>query len=81
MSNDSSCNKRELLRLHREISITLRIQNPEFHRNEALSELIRETLNSLYRAGINEHDKLLRMTLIAAQNFVKRFADDADSKA
>lgn len=73
MPNTSLADGKMLVRLHREIVTTLRIQNPGVQRSDALNKLIRDTLSAYARAGMKERE-LTRMTLIIAQNFIDQIA-------
>jgi hypothetical protein len=70
---------KELLRLRREIFLTIRIQNPNFQPSEAFNKLISDRVASFLRAGVSE-DELTRMTLVVAQKFIKNLAA-ADAEA
>ena len=73
MSNTSPAEIRELVRLQREIITTLRIQNPDVQRSDALTKLIRDTLSTFAHAGMKERE-LTRMTLIVAQKFINQLS-------
>lgn len=73
MPDTSAARGRELVRLQREIIITLRIQNPDVQRSDALTKLIRDTLSTFAHAGMKERE-LTRMTLITAQKFINQLS-------
>lgn len=76
MPNTSPARSRELIRLHREILTTLRIQNPGVQRSDALNKLIRDTLSNFAHTGMKEGE-LTRMTLITAQKFINQLSPAA----
>jgi hypothetical protein len=73
MLDTSPARSRELIRLHREILTTLRIQNPGVQRSDALNNLIRDTLSTFAHTGMKERE-LTRMTLITAQKFINQLS-------
>jgi hypothetical protein len=60
---------KELLRLRREILLTIKIRNPHFRQTEAFYKLISERIAAFSRAGVSERE-LTRMALAVAQRYI-----------